>query len=79
MSHQPTKRVLGLLAKQPLPGLVKSRLASQTSPEWATQVAQAFLMDTLYRLGEFEARRILAYAPAEAESFFQPWPAIAMS
>jgi glycosyltransferase A (GT-A) superfamily protein (DUF2064 family) len=72
-------RALGLLAKQPLPGLVKSRLASQTSPEWAAQVAQAFLTDTLYRLGEFEARRILAYAPAEAKSFFQPWPAIALN
>ncbi|HEV2948207.1 MAG TPA: hypothetical protein VGX70_12585 [Gemmataceae bacterium] len=79
MANQSTMRALGLLAKQPLPGLVKSRLASQTSPEWAAQVAQAFLTDTLYRLGEFEARRILAYAPAEAKSFFQPWPAIALN
>jgi hypothetical protein len=79
MPPQLTTRVLGVLVKQPTAGLVKSRLASQTSPEWAARVAQAFLTDTLDRLAVIEARKVLVYAPAEAKSFFQRWPAIALN
>lgn len=60
------QRVLGLLAKWPRPGQVKSRLAAETSPEWACRVADAFLRDTVERLALISARRILAYAPREA-------------
>jgi rSAM/selenodomain-associated transferase 1 len=70
MGEPVPKRVLGLLAKQPLPGFVKTRLAAQTSPEWAARVAEAFLTDSVNRLAEIEARRVLAYTPAEARSFF---------
>jgi hypothetical protein len=79
MPHQSTKRILGVLAKQTVAGLVKSRLAAQTSPGWAAKVAQASLADTLDRLAEVDARRALVYAPAEAKSFFQHWPAIALN
>src|ERR1700739_1077090 len=67
---QPFHRVLGVLAKQPLPGLVKTRLAAETSPQWAARVAAAFLSDSLDRLVSIDAHRVLAYAPPEAESFF---------
>jgi uncharacterized protein len=67
---QPFHRVLGVLAKQPLPGLVKTRLAAETSPQWAARVAAAFLTDSLDRLASIDAHRVLAYAPPEAESFF---------
>ena len=68
--NQSFHRVLGVLAKQPLPGLVKTRLAAETSPQWAARVAAAFLSDSLDRLAAIEAHRILAYAPHEAEAFF---------
>jgi len=63
-------RVLGLFAKQPRPGHVKTRLAAATSPEWAAAVAAAFLEDTLDRVATIEARRVLAFAPSDAESYF---------
>src|SRR6266571_284397 len=70
MPDSQSVRVLGLMAKQPLPGLVKTRLATETSPEFAARVAEAFLSDSLDRLATIEARRVLAFAPREAESYF---------
>lgn len=64
------KRVLSVFAKQPIVGQVKTRLAAETSPEWAATAAEAFLLDTLDRLAAVPARRMLAYAPPEAESYF---------
>lgn len=63
-------RVLGVFAKKPEPGCVKTRLASATSPTWAAQVALAFLWDTLDRVARVRARLVVAYAPADAEPFF---------
>jgi rSAM/selenodomain-associated transferase 1 len=65
-------RVLGLFAKQPLPGQVKTRLAGATSPDWAARVADAFLRDTLQRLLQVDARRFVVFSPAEAGPFFLP-------
>jgi rSAM/selenodomain-associated transferase 1 len=70
MPEHQHERVLGLLAKQPLPGMVKTRLAAETSRDFAAQVAAAFLTDSVERLAGIEARRVLAYAPPEAEPFF---------
>src|SRR5713226_7965079 len=70
MPDSQSVRVLGLMAKQPLPGLVKTRLAKETSPEFAARVAEAFLSDSVSRLATIEARRILVFAPSEAESYF---------
>lgn len=64
------RRVLGVFAKQPTPGQVKTRLARETSPAWAATVAEAFLHDTLGRLAQIPAERVLAYAPADAEAYF---------
>src|SRR2546429_7225412 len=63
-------RVLGLFAKEPRAGCVKTRLAAATSAEWAAQVANAFLRDVLPRFAMVEAERVLAYAPSEARPFF---------
>jgi len=68
--EQQRYRVLGVLAKQPLPGLVKTRLAAETSAQWAARMAAAFLSDSLDRLAAIQAHRILVYAPREAEAFF---------
>jgi len=64
------RRVLGVFAKQPLPGEVKTRLAATTSAEWAAQVAAAFIADSLNRLAAIDARRIVVFAPAGAEAYF---------
>ena len=69
MAHAP-KRALGIFAKQPILGQVKTRLTAATSDQWAQQVAQAFLEDSLDRFGPVDAARIIAYAPAEARTFF---------
>lgn len=61
---------LGILAKQPSAGLVKTRLATETNPSWAAQVAEAFLLDVLDRVANYPARRVLAYSPTSAESYF---------
>ena len=62
-------RVLGLFAKWPAPGTVKTRLAAG-NPEWGARVARAFLLDTLQRLAAVDAQRLLAFAPRQAEGEF---------
>jgi rSAM/selenodomain-associated transferase 1 len=69
-SPLPLRRILGVLAKRPIPGLVKTRLAAETSSEWAARVAEAFLQDTLSRLATVHAEKVLAYAPADAADYF---------
>lgn len=65
-------RVLGVFAKRPQPGIVKTRLAQETSPAWAARVYEAFLLDLLDRLRcEDGFKRVLAFAPAEAIDYFQ--------
>jgi rSAM/selenodomain-associated transferase 1 len=64
------RRTLGLFAKAPRPGLVKSRLAAQTNPTWAAQVADAFLRDLVKRLAAIEARRVLVMHPPEEGPYF---------
>jgi rSAM/selenodomain-associated transferase 1 len=63
-------QVLGLFAKRPDPGTVKTRLAAESSPEWAAQVAEALLLDTMDKLARIPVRHVLAFAPADAEAYF---------
>jgi rSAM/selenodomain-associated transferase 1 len=69
-SAGPAGRTLGLFAKEPVPGRVKTRLVAGSSPEWAAAVARAFLEDLVERLSQVAARRVLAFAPPEGEPFF---------
>jgi rSAM/selenodomain-associated transferase 1 len=64
-------RTLAVVAKQPIAGRVKTRLAAATSPIAAAEIAQAFLLDTLDRFREVPARRVLAYDPPSAISYFR--------
>jgi rSAM/selenodomain-associated transferase 1 len=63
-------RVLGLFAKRPQPGQVKTRLGAALSAEWAARIATAFLLDVVERLATLSVRRVLAFSPAEAQSYF---------
>jgi len=62
--------VLGLFAKWPQAGAVKTRLATDTSTEFAVRVADAFLGDSLERFASIPIRRILAFTPLQQESSF---------
>lgn len=63
-------RILGLFAKLPQPGYVKTRLSETATPEWAVEVASALLLDSMERLASISARRLLAYSPLESAPFF---------
>src|SRR5262249_30301094 len=63
-----SSRVLGVFAKWPQPGEVKTRLTPDS--DRGAAVARAFLLDTLARLSGVAARRIVAFAPATAEAQF---------
>src|SRR4051794_40850322 len=63
-----TDHVLGVFAKWPRPGAVKTRLGGP--PEWGAAVARAFLLDTLTRLCGVADRRVLVFAPEEARADF---------
>src|SRR5438067_343096 len=64
----PSSRVLGVFAKWPRPGAVKTRLGGDA--RWQARVARAFLLDTLGRLSAVPARRVLAFDPPESEHDF---------
>jgi rSAM/selenodomain-associated transferase 1 len=64
-------RILALFAKQPHPGSAKTRLAAETSNTWAASVAEAFLLDLVDRFATTANERILAFAPADAEEYFE--------
>jgi rSAM/selenodomain-associated transferase 1 len=63
-------RVLGLFAKWPEPGTVKTRLSTAGDPDGSVRVARAFLLDSVQRLAAVAARRVLAFAPREREREF---------
>lgn len=65
--------VLGVFAKQPQPGTVKTRLASAIGPERAAAVYAAFVDDILATHRETADKRVLCYAPESADA--QAWAA----
>ncbi|MBM4068544.1 MAG: glycosyltransferase [Planctomycetes bacterium] len=64
-------RTLGVFAKEPRPGQVKTRLAAALSPDGAAHVADAFLRDTLRRMAAVRAERFLVFSPTSAAAYFQ--------
>lgn len=65
------RRVLGLFAKWPTAGAVKTRLGGPT-PDWGARAAHAFLLDSVARLSAVDAQRVLVFAPAKAQDAFLP-------
>jgi rSAM/selenodomain-associated transferase 1 len=66
----PRHLVLGVLAKWPRPGFVKTRLAAAFGPDRAANVARAFLLDTLERLAPVPVRRVVVFTPDDATGDF---------
>lgn len=61
-------RVLGLFAKEPRAGQVKTRLAEQIGVDLAKEFYTASLLDLTDRFGLTGDRRILGYSPDSAEA-----------
>lgn len=56
-------RTLGIFAKQPVPGHVKTRLAADWGNERATELYECFVRDLLSRFAGIGDRRIVGFAP----------------
>ena len=71
----PDRCVLGILARRPDPGLVKTRLADSLGDEGAAAAHEAMLLDLAEIWGSSSVladggRRVLAYSPADAGPWF---------
>jgi rSAM/selenodomain-associated transferase 1 len=62
------RRALVVIAKEPVPGAVKTRLASVLGAHGAAQVAAAMLADTLAGIAEADAEPWVCFAPADART-----------
>jgi rSAM/selenodomain-associated transferase 1 len=67
-AHSP--RILGLFAKRPRAGQVKTRLAAEVSSEWAEEAATAFLLDVVDKYATVGDNRVLVYTPSQEREFF---------
>lgn len=62
---------LGLFAKWPHAGLVKTRLATALGTTSATRIADAFLRDALIRFRGIAERQVIVFAPDEDRELFR--------
>ena len=73
MSQSPPPRVatlLGMFAKHWQPGKVKTRLAQAVGESHAAMIHAFFVLALVERLQQVAQRRVLAFAPPEAEKAF---------
>lgn len=63
------QRALGLFAKWPTTGTVKTRLAPDDA-DWGARVAHAFLLDALGRFAAVDAERQLVFTPTGRQTDF---------
>jgi hypothetical protein len=67
-----SRRILALFAKAPVPGQVKTRLATEISLESAAALYEAMLLDILdQHAAERDCARALWFAPADAHAWFE--------
>ncbi len=65
------KGLVAILAKQPMPGRVKTRLAKDVGPERAAVLAEAFLLDTIDVAAQVPGADVLiAFDPPDAKAWF---------
>lgn len=61
-----------VVAKEPVPGLTKTRLCPPFSPQQAAEFYRCLMLDTLALVGRLHlADHVLAYTPASARSLFE--------
>jgi uncharacterized protein len=61
-------RTLGIFAKQPIPGRVKTRLAADWGNERAAALYECFVQDLLGKLAVVGDRRVIGFAPNSDEA-----------
>lgn len=66
-----SRRVLGLFAKLPEPGSVKTRLVPPLTPASAAALYEAMLLDVLDLHAALDAERVLWFTPAAARPWFE--------
>ena len=65
------RRCAAIIAKQPLPGKVKTRLAATIGSDAAARLCESFLRDTVQTLSQLStSRRCLFFSPITAEPWF---------
>ena len=65
------KTAMMIMAKQPQPGMVKTRLSPPLSPQAAAALYRAFLLDKIAQVGTLKAvSPVIAYTPCTARDFF---------
>ncbi len=64
-------RALIVVAKRPAVGQTKTRLTPPLTPDQAVALYTCMLLDTLDLMTQVDARHVLAYAPDDAEPYFQ--------
>ena len=62
------RRALVVIAKEPVPGAVKTRLAPILGADGAARVAAAMLADTLAVMAQVDAERWVCFAPPDART-----------
>ena len=68
----PDDRYLLIMAKEPVPGGVKTRMVPPLSPEEAARVYEALLLDTVEMVADLPGvTQGLAYTPVTAEPYFR--------
>lgn len=63
--------VLGVFAKEPRPGHVKTRLAAAMGAEQAARLYEACLCDFLDRIEPLNMTKVIAYSPESAADYFE--------
>ncbi len=64
---------LGIFAKHPIPGRVKTRLAESIGEIAATEFAQALLDDAVNACRSLAHRRVIGFSPPDACEFFRQY------
>lgn len=70
-----TNQVLGIFAKQPVPGRVKTRLCPSLSPQQAAELYRTCLQETVDAMAEAPAKRVIFY-DGDAAYFQKTFPGL---
>jgi len=74
MDKEPAKLLLVVVAKAPVPGMVKTRLFPHFTPEEAVDLYRCFLQDRIMTISTLtDVDLALAYTPADARDVFAPF------
>ena len=68
-----TEPIIGIFIKYPTQGQVKTRLAKDTSPQFATDLYRAFVEDICEQLSGWKTPFALIFSPDSSEEMIKNW------